>query len=93
MWAVAKPLDGSANATELTSKAIESVLDVDDDDPRGKDRAPCRRFSRSILVLTPQGAFKFNALNAEGHFSWLIALSYTGEKKLQQSTFFGLTET
>ncbi|KAA8645436.1 uncharacterized protein ATNIH1004_006855 [Aspergillus tanneri] len=86
MWAVAKPLDGSANATELTSKAaIESVLDVDDDDPRGKDRAPCRRFSRSILVLTPQGAFKFNALNAEGHFSWLIALSYVCRSCRDQS--------
>lgn len=58
---------------------IESVLDVDDDDAYSKDKAPCHRFSRSILVLTPQGAFKFNALSAGGHFSWLVALSYVSQ--------------
>lgn len=33
-------------------------------------------FNRSILILTPQRALKFTAVNAERHYLWLTSLSF-----------------
>jgi len=33
-------------------------------------------FNRSILILTPQRALKFTAVNAERHYVWLTSLSF-----------------
>lgn len=33
-------------------------------------------FNRSILILTPQRALKFTAINADRHYLWLTALSF-----------------
>ncbi len=53
---------------------IQSVLDVKDDNPPPKGSAPL--FNRSILILTPQRALKFTAMNAERHYIWLTSLSF-----------------
>lgn len=54
--------------------AIQSVLDVKDDNPPPKGVTPI--FNRSILILTPQRALKFTASTAERHYLWLTALSF-----------------
>jgi len=54
--------------------AIQSVLDVKDDNPAPKGQPPL--FNRSILILTPQRALKFTAVTAERHYLWLTALSF-----------------
>ena len=54
--------------------AIQSVLDVKDDNPPPKGMAPL--FNRSILILTPARALKFTAVSAERHYVWLTALSF-----------------
>lgn len=53
---------------------IQSVLDVKDDNPPPK--GPQAVFNRSILILTPQRALKFTAINADRHYLWLTALSF-----------------
>lgn len=53
---------------------IQSVLDVKDDNPAPKGGPPV--FNRSILILTPQRALKFTAVNAERHYLWLTSLSF-----------------
>jgi len=53
---------------------IQSVLDVKDDNPAPKGCS--QLFNRSILILTPQRALKFTAVNAERHYTWLTALSF-----------------
>ena len=53
---------------------IQSVLDVKDDNPLNKSQGMC--FNRSILILTPQRALKFTAINQERHYVWLSALSF-----------------
>ncbi len=53
---------------------IQSVLDVKDDNPPPKGAQPI--FNRSILILTPQRALKFTAINADRHYLWLTALSF-----------------
>jgi hypothetical protein len=57
-----------------TTVAIQSVLDVKDDNPAPKGFSP--PFNRSILILTPQRALKFTAVSAERHYVWLTALSF-----------------
>ena len=54
--------------------AIQSVLDVKDDNPAPKGSPTV--FNRSILILTPQRALKFTATSAERHYVWLTALSF-----------------
>ncbi|KKA28953.1 hypothetical protein TD95_000919 [Thielaviopsis punctulata] len=54
--------------------AIQSVLDVKDDNPPPK--GAMQLFNRSILILTPQRALKFTATSAERHYLWLTALSF-----------------
>lgn len=53
---------------------IQSVLDVKDDNPPPKGVQNV--FNRSILILTPQRALKFTAVNAERHYLWLTSLSF-----------------
>lgn len=53
---------------------IQSVLDVKDDNPPPKGMQTV--FNRSILILTPQRALKFTAVNAERHYLWLTSLSF-----------------
>lgn len=53
---------------------IQSVLDVKDDNPPPKGMQAV--FNRSILILTPQRALKFTAVNADRHYLWLTALSF-----------------
>lgn len=53
---------------------IQSVLDVKDENLAPKGSGPL--FNRSILILTPQRALKFTAVNAERHYLWLTALSF-----------------
>ncbi|GFP56850.1 anucleate primary sterigmata protein A [Trichoderma asperellum] len=55
--------------------AIQSVLDVKDDNPSPRGIAT-PIFNRSILILTPQRALKFTASTAERHYLWLTALSF-----------------
>lgn len=50
------------------------MLDVKDDNPTPKG-VP-QLFNRSILILTPQRALKFTAVNAERHYLWLTSLSF-----------------
>lgn len=68
--------------------AVQSVLDVHDDNPLPKESTSKRRgphstpspvephFNRSILILTPSRAIKFTALTKERHYIWLTALSF-----------------
>lgn len=53
---------------------IQSVLDVKDDNAPPKGTVSI--FNRSILILTPQRALKFTAVNAERHYLWLTALAF-----------------
>lgn len=50
------------------------MLDVKDDNPPPKGVQSV--FNRSILILTPQRALKFTAVNAERHYLWLTSLSF-----------------
>lgn len=50
------------------------MLDVKDDNPPPKGVSNV--FNRSILILTPQRALKFTAVNAERHYLWLTSLSF-----------------
>lgn len=45
-----------------------------DDNPPPKGQLAV--FNRSILILTPQRALKFTAINADRHYLWLTALSF-----------------
>lgn len=62
---------------------IQSVLDVKDDTPMPKNTDPQSTFGRSILILTPQRALKFTALNHERHQTWLLALSFLSHSSLE----------
>ncbi|KAI0406500.1 hypothetical protein F4802DRAFT_101205 [Xylaria palmicola] len=58
----------------MTTVAIQSVLDVKDDNPIPKGESQI--FNRSILILTPQRALKFTAISADRHYVWLTSLSF-----------------
>lgn len=60
---------------------IQSVLDVKDDNPPPKGETSV--FNRSILILTPQRALKFTAVNAERHYLWLTSLSFLAHSQQQ----------
>lgn len=69
--------------------AIQSVLDVRDDNPLPKSAAfssstspTGASFNRSILILTPQRALKFTAATQERHYVWLNALSFLSHSPL-----------
>ncbi|KAM0264481.1 hypothetical protein ACHAQJ_000672 [Trichoderma viride] len=76
LWSSKQPSSGSALLGKTGRKlAIQSVLDVKDDNPPPKGiTAPI--FNRSILILTPQRALKFTAPTSERHYLWLTALSF-----------------
>jgi hypothetical protein len=76
LWSSKQPSSGSALLGKTGRKlAIQSVLDVKDDNPSPKGiTTPI--FNRSILILTPQRALKFTASTAERHYLWLTALSF-----------------
>lgn len=75
LWSSRQPSSGSALMGKSGRKlTIQSVLDVKDDNPAPKTAGPV--FNRSILILTPQRALKFTAVNAERHYLWLTALSF-----------------
>ncbi|KAI1812374.1 hypothetical protein GGS20DRAFT_27751 [Poronia punctata] len=75
LWSSKQPVSGSALMGKSGRKlTIQSVLDVKDDNPLPKGEAQI--FNRSILILTPQRALKFTAVNAERHYLWLQALSF-----------------
>lgn len=69
--------------------AIQSVLDVRDDNPLPKSATATSPisptgsgFNRSILILTPQRALKFTAMTQERHYVWLNALSFLSHSPL-----------
>ncbi|KAJ4407833.1 hypothetical protein N0V85_004315 [Neurospora sp. IMI 360204] len=75
LWSSKQPSSGSALLGKSGRKlVIQSVLDVKDENPAPKGSGPL--FDRSILILTPQRALKFTAVNAERHYLWLTALSF-----------------
>ncbi|PSR89047.1 hypothetical protein BD289DRAFT_224199 [Coniella lustricola] len=75
LWSSKQPASGSALLGKSGRKlAIQSVLDVKDDNPAPKGQLAV--FNRSILILTPQRALKFTAISAERHYLWLTALSF-----------------
>ncbi|KAJ4396174.1 hypothetical protein N0V93_000393 [Gnomoniopsis smithogilvyi] len=76
LWSSKQPSSGSAllGAKSGRKLAIQSVLDVKDDNPPPKGQLAV--FNRSILILTPQRALKFTAINADRHYLWLTALSF-----------------
>lgn len=76
LWSSKQPSSGSALLGKTGRKlAIQSVLDVKDDNPSPRGIAT-PIFNRSILILTPQRALKFTASTAERHYLWLTALSF-----------------
>ncbi|KAL6863892.1 hypothetical protein J3F83DRAFT_716198 [Trichoderma novae-zelandiae] len=76
LWSSKQPSSGSALLGKTGRKlAIQSVLDVKDDNPAPKG-VTTPIFNRSILILTPQRALKFTAPTAERHYLWLTALSF-----------------
>jgi len=75
LWSSKQPTSNNALLGKAGRKlAIQSVLDVKDDNPPPKGAGPL--FNRSILILTPQRALKFTAVSAERHYIWLTALSF-----------------
>ncbi|EHK25475.1 uncharacterized protein TRIVIDRAFT_72591 [Trichoderma virens Gv29-8] len=73
LWSSKQPSSGSALLGKTV--AIQSVLDVKDDNPAPRG-VTTPIFNRSILILTPQRALKFTAPTAERHYLWLTALSF-----------------
>ncbi|KAJ5668850.1 hypothetical protein N7462_009920 [Penicillium macrosclerotiorum] len=83
MWSSKQPTSGPALLGKSGRKfAIQSVLDVKDDNPLPKGAGTSPPFSRSILVLTPQRALKFTALTIERHYVWLTALSFLSHSSM-----------
>lgn len=82
LWSSKQPSSGSALLGKSGRKlTIQSVLDVKDDNPAPKGEASV--FNRSILILTPQRALKFTAVNAERHYLWLTSLSFLAHSQQQ----------
>ncbi|KAK7737913.1 hypothetical protein SLS53_006291 [Cytospora paraplurivora] len=82
LWSSKQPSSGSALLGKSGRKlTIQSVLDVKDDNapPKGESSV----FNRSILILTPQRALKFTAVNAERHYLWLTSLSFLAHSQQQ----------
>ncbi|CAN8106488.1 unnamed protein product [Discula destructiva] len=76
LWSSKQPSSGSAllGAKSGRKLVIQSVLDVKDDNAPPKGQLAV--FNRSILILTPQRALKFTAVDADRHYLWLTALSF-----------------
>ncbi|ROV96766.1 hypothetical protein VMCG_07933 [Cytospora schulzeri] len=82
LWSSKQPSSGSALLGKSGRKlTIQSVLDVKDDNPAPKGETSV--FNRSILILTPQRALKFTAVNAERHYLWLTSLSFLAHSQQQ----------
>lgn len=82
LWSSKQPSSGSALLGKSGRKlTIQSVLDVKDDNPPPKGHTAV--FNRSILILTPQRALKFTAVNAERHYLWLTSLSFLAHSQQQ----------
>ncbi|KKY29694.1 putative nuclear migration protein [Diaporthe ampelina] len=82
LWSSKQPSSGSALLGKSGRKlTIQSVLDVKDDNPAPKGHTVV--FNRSILILTPQRALKFTAVNAERHYLWLTSLSFLAHSQQQ----------
>lgn len=82
LWSSKQPSSGSALLGKSGRKlTIQSVLDVKDDNPPPKGHTVV--FNRSILILTPQRALKFTAINAERHYLWLTSLSFLAHSQQQ----------
>lgn len=82
LWSSKQPSSGSALLGKSGRKlTIQSVLDVKDDNPPPKGHTVV--FNRSILILTPQRALKFTAVNAERHYLWLTSLSFLAHSQQQ----------
>ncbi|KAJ0120062.1 hypothetical protein J7T55_000915 [Diaporthe amygdali] len=82
LWSSKQPSSGSALLGKSGRKlTIQSVLDVKDDNPAPKGHSVV--FNRSILILTPQRALKFTAVNAERHYLWLTSLSFLAHSQQQ----------
>ncbi|KAL9617840.1 MAG: hypothetical protein Q9160_007390 [Pyrenula sp. 1 TL-2023] len=95
MWSSKQPTSGPALLGKGARKlAIQSVLDVRDDNPLPKSATSASAsspisptagnlpFNRSILILTPQRALKFTAISQERHYIWLNALSFLSHSPL-----------
>ncbi|KAJ5218331.1 uncharacterized protein N7498_000430 [Penicillium cinerascens] len=83
MWSSKQPTSGPALLGKSGRKfAIQSVLDVKDDNPLPKGSGSPNPFNRSILVLTPQRALKFTAVTVERHYVWLTALSFLSHSSM-----------
>ena len=59
------------------------MIDVHDDTPMPKNSDPQSDFNRSILILTPQRALKFTAINQARHDVWLTALAFLSQSGME----------
>ncbi|KAF2773662.1 hypothetical protein EJ03DRAFT_347634 [Teratosphaeria nubilosa] len=80
MWDNKQPTSGPALLGKKGRKlSIQSVIDVQDDTPMPKGAELEGAFNRSILILTPQRALKFTAINQDRHVMWMTALEFLAQ--------------
>ncbi|CAK3904699.1 Anucleate primary sterigmata A [Lecanosticta acicola] len=80
MWDTKQPNSGAALLGKKGRKlTIQSVLDVEDLTPLPKNAELYTAWKRSILILTPERALKFTAINEERHALWMTALSFLSQ--------------
>lgn len=80
MWDTKQPTSGIALLGKKGRKlAIQSVLDVQDPTPLPKQPELSSAFGRSILILTPERALKFTAVDEERHMLWMTALTFLSQ--------------
>jgi hypothetical protein len=80
MWDNKQPTSGQALLGKKGRKlAIQSVLDVQDPTPLPAKPELRSAFARSILILTPERALKFTAIDLERHMLWMTALTFLAQ--------------
>jgi hypothetical protein len=80
MWDTKQPTSGQALLGKKGRKlAIQSVLDVQDPTPLPAKPELRSAFARSILILTPERALKFTAVDLERHMLWMTALTFLAQ--------------
>ncbi|KAH9841251.1 anucleate primary sterigmata protein A-like [Teratosphaeria destructans] len=80
MWDNKQPTSGPALLGKKGRKlSIRSVIDVQDNTPMPKGAELGGAFNRSILILTPQRALKFTAINQDRHMMWMTALEFLAQ--------------
>jgi hypothetical protein len=80
MWDTKQPTSGQALLGKKGRKlAIQSVLDVQDPTPLPAKPELRSAFARSILILTPERALKFTAIDLERHMLWMTALTFLAQ--------------